>query len=101
MSATLSATRGVAIPVRSTQIPSIEELKSRSQHSFSTLWDGYSTDAAAKAARNECYLRLKRIGVKSTRSVLKNQIKKYESFGIPDGRSCDVYYLNVQRPTQE
>lgn len=87
--------------VRAESIPSLEELQSRTQHSFSVLWDGYSSDAHAKATRDECYLRLKRIGVKSTRSVLKNQLKKYESFGVPDGRSCDVYYLNVQRPTQE
>ncbi len=87
--------------VRAESFPSLEELQSRSQHSFSTLWDGYSSDAVAKATRDECYLRLKRIGVKSTRSVLKNQLKKYESLGVPDGRSCDVYYLTIQRSTQE
>ena len=63
-------------------------------HSFSTVWDGYATDAEAKAARDAKYRELKAAGVKARRWVLKNQMRQYAGFGIPDGRSCNVYKLS-------
>jgi muconolactone delta-isomerase len=62
--------------------------------SFSTLWDGYESNAAAKAARDAKYKELKQQGIKTRRWILKGQCKQYESFGVPDGRICDVYYLS-------
>ena len=32
------------------------------------------------------------------RSVLKGQVKPYAGFGQPDGRSCNVYMLDVTNP---
>ena len=66
------------------------------QHSFSTLWNGYATAEEAKAARDKLAREFKAKGCKTKRWVLRNQIKPYESFGVPDGRSCDVYMLDVQ-----
>lgn len=65
------------------------------QESFSTLWTGYATDAEAKAARDARYRQLKAEGKKCRRWVLRGQIKQYESFGVPDGRICDVYKINI------
>jgi hypothetical protein len=87
--------------VRSDQSLTLEDLTARSQHSFSRLWDGYETDAAAKAARDEAYRLLRSAGIRSRRSVLKNQLKQYASLGVPDGRSCDCYYLGVLREDLE
>lgn len=67
------------------------------QYSFSTLWNGYASDAEAKAARDAKYRELKQSGVRAKRWVLKNQLKPYASFGVPDGRSCDVYMLDVHQ----
>ncbi len=65
------------------------------QKSFSVLWSGYASNEAAKAARDEEYRRLKKIpGANPRRWVLKNQLKQYESFGVPDGRICDCYFIN-------
>jgi hypothetical protein len=77
--------------------PTIETLASRSQHSFSTLWDGYPSNEAAKDARDAAYKLLKKAGITANRWVLKNQLREWASFGIPDGRMCDVYMLNVRR----
>lgn len=68
------------------------------QLSFSTLWSGFATAAEAKAARDAAYKSLKSRGYQARRSVLKNQLKKYESFGVPDGRSCDCYYIDGDFP---
>lgn len=65
------------------------------QESFSTLWDGYSTAAEAKAARDARYRALKKEGKTVKRSVLTNQLKKYDGLGQPNGGVCDVYYLTV------
>lgn len=65
------------------------------QESFSQLWSGYETNEAAKAARDARYRELKAQGKNCKRWVLKNQLKQYESFGVPDGRMCDVYMLNI------
>ena len=71
------------------------------QLSFSRLWPDhaghkYATDAEAKAARDMCYKIVRKQGWTARRWVLKNQLKQYESFGVPDGRTCDVYMLNVE-----
>lgn len=39
---------------------------------------------------------LRRAGIKVTRSLLNNQLQPYKSFGVVDGRSRTVYYLDVQ-----
>lgn len=65
------------------------------QLSFSTLWEGYETNEQAKAARDQKYHELRAQGIKAQRWVLKNQLKQYESFGVPDGRICDVFMLNI------
>lgn len=72
------------------------------QLSFSRLWRDhagrvYATDAEAKAARDMCYRIVRKRGFTARRWVLRDQLKQYESFGVPDGRSCDVYMLNVEQ----
>jgi hypothetical protein len=64
------------------------------QRSFSTLWDGFENNKAAIKARNEFYKELKLKGYNPVRFSLPNQLKKYECFGVPDGRSCTVYYVD-------
>ena len=68
------------------------------QKSFSTLLDGFTTDAEAKAARDSEYRLIRARGLRARRWVLKNQLRQYASFGVPDGRSCDVYMLDYDEP---
>jgi len=70
-------------------------MRGRHQASFSRLWDGFETDDAAKLARDVYYRELKQRGFKVRRFVLKNQLREWASFGVPDGRSCDVYMLDI------
>jgi hypothetical protein len=72
-----------------------EQIMMRVQKSFSTLWDGFATQAEAKAARDTEWKRLRASGWSAKRWVLKNQLKQYAGFGQPDGRSCDVYKLDA------
>ncbi len=67
------------------------------QRSYSTLFgrDPYECATAAKAARDEHYRALRKVGIKARRWVLKDQLKPYESLGVPDGRMCDVYMLDI------
>jgi len=65
------------------------------QKSYSRLWDGYATDQEAKKARDTEYYKLRKEGREVRRSVLKNQLKKYDGFGIPNGGVCDVYKLTI------
>ena len=65
------------------------------QLSFSTLFDGFPTAQAAKQARDLAYVEAKKAGFNAHRWVLKNQLRQYKSFGVLDGRSCDVYMLDV------
>ena len=67
------------------------------QKTFSTLFGSapYATDAAAKAARDLAYRQLKAAGIRSRRSVLRNQLKPWESFGVPCGKVCDVFVLDI------
>jgi hypothetical protein len=65
------------------------------QKSFSTLWNGYESEEAAKKARDIEYRKLHRQGIRVKRWVLRNQLKPYASFGVPDGRSCNVYKLDI------
>ena len=65
------------------------------QQTFSRLWDGYETDQAAKSARDARWKELRAEGKTAKRSVLKNQLKKYDGLGQPNGSSCDVYMVTV------
>ena len=66
------------------------------QISFDPLDYGESRDAA-RAARDAFYKdHIAKYGKGSARRwVLKNQLRKYESFGVPDGRVRDVFYVNI------
>ena len=50
----------------------------------------------AKKDRNEVFYRLKAEGKKVRRWVLRGQLRPYASFGVPDGRTRDVYYITIQ-----
>jgi len=63
------------------------------QHTFSTLWDGYETEADAKQARDAKYRELRARGIVAYRSVLRNQLRPYAGLGQPDGRVCNVYMV--------
>lgn len=65
------------------------------QKTFSRLWDGYETDAEAKTARDSFWREQRAQGKTAKRSVLKNQLKKYDGLGQPNGSSCDVYMVTV------
>lgn len=65
------------------------------QRSFSRLWEGFATDADAKAARDAEFRRLRKAGRRVVRSVLRNQLRPYSGLGQPDGRSCHVYMLTI------
>lgn len=65
------------------------------QKSFSRLWDGYATDAEAKAARDLEAKQMKLAGFAVKRWVLKNQLKQYDGLGQPNGGVCDVYMINA------
>jgi hypothetical protein len=66
------------------------------QHSFSRLWNGFATDADAKAMRDKKYRELKSQGYRVTRFTLTNQVRQYAGLGQPDGRSCTVYMLDCR-----
>ena len=53
------------------------------------------TEMTAKQDRNQTYYRLRKEGKKVHRWVLTNQLRKWESLGVPDGRVRDVYMLDV------
>ena len=76
------------------------------QLSFSTLFGSpevratestrpFATDAEAKAARDAHWKQLRKQGIRCERWVLKNQLRKYWSFGIDCGQSCTVYMIDV------
>ena len=56
----------------------------------------FTTNAEAKAARDEAWRKMKKAGRSVTRSVLKNQLRQYWGFGIPCGIVCDVYEVYEQ-----
>lgn len=64
--------------------------------SFSTVWDGYPTDEAALAARDAkyCELRSEQPDRRLKRWTLRDQLRPYASFGVPDGRVCNVYKIS-------
>lgn len=55
----------------------------------------FKTDAEAKAARDEAWRDLRKQGVLAKRSVHKNQIRQYWSWGVPCSDMCDVYYITI------
>lgn len=63
------------------------------QEGFSTLWDGFASEAEAKAARDARYWELIKVGRRARRFALRNQLKPYSSLGVSDGRSCTVYFV--------
>lgn len=65
----------------------------KTEMSFSVLWNGYATDADAKAARDSKYRELRAVGLKASRTVLRGQVRQYWSLGNPCGDSCNVYKL--------
>jgi hypothetical protein len=69
----------------------------RKQLSFSTTWDGFPSDADAKAARDAEWRELRKEGWQARRWVLKDQLRQYAGLGIPDGRVCDVYKIDAWR----
>ena len=64
------------------------------QSSFSTLWDGFSNDKTALAARNRKLRELRKAGHRCRGFSLPGQMRKYAGLGQPDGRSCTVYMIN-------
>ena len=64
------------------------------QLSFSRLWEGYESDEAAKKARGERAKELKAKGYRVHLSVLRDQLKKYDGLGQPNGGICNVYMLD-------
>jgi hypothetical protein len=63
------------------------------QIAFSTLWDGYLTNAIAKKARNERAKDLRVKGYKVKCCSLRDQKKPYDGLGQVNGGSCTVYML--------
>jgi len=55
----------------------------------------FITNEQAKAARDAEYKRLKALGFKVSRSVLKGQLRQYWSFGVSCGIVADCYQLTV------
>ena len=55
----------------------------------------FATDEEAKAAREADYQMLRKDGIKAVRSVLKNQVRPYASYGNADGGMCNCYDLTV------
>lgn len=55
----------------------------------------YSSAKEARAERDAEWRRLKNLGKQVNRFTLKNQLRKWEALGVPDGRVRDVYYINV------
>lgn len=49
----------------------------------------------AKRERDAKWQELKNQGKDVQRWVLRNQLQKYASFGVEDGRVRDVYFINV------
>ena len=70
-----------------------------SQKSFDPLELG--SPEQAKKARDSEYKHLTIMGCMCKRWVLKNQLRQYESFGVPDGRIRDVYMLNIIHVSEE
>jgi hypothetical protein len=64
------------------------------QQSFSRLWDGYESDTAAMKARNRMANELRKKGYAVHCFTLRNQLKKYDGLGQPNGGICNVYMLD-------
>ena len=71
---------------------------------YSVAWgtpDDYATEnhspiksnAEARAMRDAHWRELKRQGRNTRRSVLKGQLRKYWSLGVPCDITCDVYEI--------
>jgi hypothetical protein len=65
------------------------------QLSFSTLWDGFRTDKDAMKERNERAKGLREEGIEVRCWTLPNQMRDYKSYGVVDGRVCNVYKIDV------
>lgn len=70
----------------------------QTQISFDPL-DFGENHVAAKRARDIRYRYYKAQGVNVYRWTLRNQLRPYAGFGIPDGRIRDVYYLQSRDGT--
>lgn len=67
---------------------------SLNQISFDPL-DYNECAALAKKERDAKYYAMRKQGLKVRRSVLTGQLRPYASFGVPDGRVRDIYYVNI------
>ena len=65
------------------------------QHSFSRLWDGYENDKEAIQARNKMAKDLRARGYSPRCFSLRDQLKKYDGLGQPNGGVCNVYFVEV------
>lgn len=67
-------------------------------HNQESFWGNvdYPTNEAARAARDARAAELKRQGIAVRKSVLRDQLRPYASFGVPDGRMGHVYMVEVR-----
>ena len=68
-----------------------------SDHQEYSFWGNveFVSNEAAKKERDTLYRQLKKEGSHCKRWVMKNQMRPYAGFGIPDGTVGDVYKLTV------
>jgi hypothetical protein len=65
------------------------------QESFSTIWHNYASNKEAMQARNKRAKELRDKGWEVSCWTLPNQTREYASLGVPDGRVCNVYMIDV------
>ena len=65
------------------------------QRSYSRLWSGYESDEEAKKARSADAKLFRKEGHTVRLYTLRDQLKKYDGFGIPNGGVCNVYCLDI------
>ena len=63
------------------------------QRSFDPL--EYGSRQEAIEAKNQEAKRLRKKGYRVRSFILKNQLRKYSSFGCPDGKVRDVFMIDI------
>ena len=66
------------------------------QRSFSRLWDGFKSDKDALKARNDYAKELRKQGKTVYCFTLRDQLKKYDSFGVENGGVCNCYFTDTR-----
>jgi len=61
----------------------------------------YPSNEAARAARDARARELKQQGIAVRKSVLRDQLRPYAAFGVPDGRVGHVYIVEPNRRIYE